>query len=357
MEEIKIWSVDDVGALQVQPWGLSEKVLEDTLVYNPHLLMPGLTLVGRQIQAGAGFLDILAIDDSGKLVVFELKRDAPSRWAVAQVIDYASYLDSLDDSDLTKLIAENLGKEADDFHEWYSENYRDGELRPIRMVLVGVGADQTTERMVSYLTNEGGLDISLITFHGFKYEDRTLLARQVVVETKKRLNAEERWYLLEERAKGYGVYDLFIDVCEMFTQQWQGRWGLASRRLDLGIDFRPPTLDSSGNLRRQGAYARIDPHPDGVHIVFYRLAIELCPSAFEQPIKDIPFHTWPSNRENNALVTPYPEIQFRLTVEGWATHKWALTELARSLYEALQERNQGSSSLEADFEYNDDDEG
>ena len=42
-----------------------------------------------------GPLDLLGIDQDGDLIVFELKRGTLTREAVAQIIDYASYLDSL----------------------------------------------------------------------------------------------------------------------------------------------------------------------------------------------------------------------------------------------------------------------
>ena len=60
------------------------------------MLMPDLTLVGRQTPAGGGALDLLGVDEDGRLVVFELKRGTLTRDAVAQVIDYCSYLESLD---------------------------------------------------------------------------------------------------------------------------------------------------------------------------------------------------------------------------------------------------------------------
>ena len=50
------------------------------------MLMPGLTLVGRQTPTGSGWLDLLGVDEDGKLVVFELKRGKLTREAVAQAI-------------------------------------------------------------------------------------------------------------------------------------------------------------------------------------------------------------------------------------------------------------------------------
>ena len=55
-------------------------------------------------------------------------------------------------------------------------------LKPLRLFLVGLGADDRTERMVRFLAENSGMDISLLTFHGFAYDGRTLLARQVEVE-------------------------------------------------------------------------------------------------------------------------------------------------------------------------------
>ena len=112
MEEIKIWSVDDRGVVPVQPADAvpSELLLERTLVSHPEILIPGLKLVGRQTPTEGGPLDLLGVDEDGRLVLFELKRGMLSRDVVAQVIDYASYLDSLDDDTLGRHISDNSGR-------------------------------------------------------------------------------------------------------------------------------------------------------------------------------------------------------------------------------------------------------
>ena len=51
MDDIKLWAVDGSnGAVPVAAADRmeSERLLEETLVDNPDLLMPGLTIVGRQ---------------------------------------------------------------------------------------------------------------------------------------------------------------------------------------------------------------------------------------------------------------------------------------------------------------------
>ena len=88
MEEVQIWSLDGADAKQLPMTGQleSESGLEDILVKNPGLLMEDLTLVGRQTPTEGGPLDLLGVDEYGRLVVFELKRGTLSRDAVAQVI-------------------------------------------------------------------------------------------------------------------------------------------------------------------------------------------------------------------------------------------------------------------------------
>ena len=71
-----------------------------------------------------------------------------------------------------------------------------------------------------------------------------------------------------------------------------------------------------------------------MRLVFYPRSVELCEDAFRQPIKEIPYETWPTNRK--ALEDANTEIQFLLTLEGWEIHKDKLTKLVQSLYKVWQ---------------------
>ena len=80
MDEFKIWALEDASSvveLQSQRQMEAESLLEDTLVANPDLLMPGLKLVGRQTPTAGGPLDLLGVDRYGRLSLFELKRGTP----------------------------------------------------------------------------------------------------------------------------------------------------------------------------------------------------------------------------------------------------------------------------------------
>ena len=150
-DDIKIWQVDGSSKaaepLESTSRMETERSLEEVLVRNPDMLMPGLMLVGRQTPIDGGFLDLLGVDEDGRLVVFELKREKLSRDAVAQAIDYCSFLESLTETELATYIANHSGKndvgKIDDFESWYGD--RQGKqmisLRPTKMVLVGLGAN------------------------------------------------------------------------------------------------------------------------------------------------------------------------------------------------------------------------
>ena len=64
-----------------------------------------------------------------------------------------------------------------DFEEWYGSQ-RGESLRPVRMVLAGLGLDASAHRMVSQLADRA-IDIQLVIFHGYVHDQEMLLARQV----------------------------------------------------------------------------------------------------------------------------------------------------------------------------------
>ena len=163
MEETRIWAIEKTAATPLAAAGKieAEVLLEDILVGNPTMLEQGLHLVGRQIPAAGGRLDLLGIDSKGRLVVLELKRGSLSRDAVAQVVDYASHLNSMEPGELSSHIVEQSGhhgiKKIEDFDDWYSDNMPEdtNTLMPPRMILVGLGVDEKTDRMVEFMASSG----------------------------------------------------------------------------------------------------------------------------------------------------------------------------------------------------------
>ena len=112
-DDIRIWEIDDSrnDARPVESTNRmeTESTLEEVLVRNPDMLMPGLTLVGRQTPTDIGNLDLLGVDEDGRLVVFELKRGKLARDAVVQIIDYCAWLESLTEAGLAEHISSRSG--------------------------------------------------------------------------------------------------------------------------------------------------------------------------------------------------------------------------------------------------------
>ena len=277
MKNLKIWAIGNDDTAAVTPLNSAEQaesewLLEDILTRNPGMLEDGLTLVGRQTETAGGPLDLLGVDSNGRLVVFELKRGMLNRDAIAQVIDYASYVDQMDlprspdwsrfavkcgqhtsplarftltrscltnrlvfqqwvacglnptTPSLYQHIADRSGKlgidNIDDFEQWYGDHFPDCDSpTPARVVLVGLGVNETTERMVRYLAGHG-TDISLLTFHGFKQNDEFLLARDVEVdganvarETKRSGSRRQQFQEVNIRCTGVGALDTTGTVC------------------------------------------------------------------------------------------------------------------------------------------------
>ena len=299
-DEIRIWAIDGSSndAEPVSPTDRMERehLLEEVLVKNPDMLMPGLKLVGRQTPTDSGSLDLLGVDEDGRLVVFELKRENLTRKAVTQAIDYCSYLESLTETELATHIAERSGNngidEIKDFEEWYGERYEGKELtesRPPKMVLVGLGADAVAQRMVGFLT-KSGVDISVLTFHGYQCGGRTLLARQMEggeardVGSSPRQQRHAEWRReTAKRAEELGITDLWEDAVEALSVADEER----ARKSGITFRMRRITL---GNAKPSGSHSIvIDQIKGKIRVTFYPAAIHLCFDQFQKMREKIPF--------------------------------------------------------------------
>ena len=344
MEDIKIWTLDGSKAtpLDVISQMESEWDLEGTLVNNPSLLLDGLTLVGRQTPTEGGPLDLLGVDEDGRLCVFELKRGIVARDAVAQVIDYASDLDGMGWDDLCSHISEKSGwggiAEIEDFKNWYNLNYGElNGLKPPRLFLVGLGVDDRTERMANFLAGNG-VDISLLTFHGFAHAGKTLLAKQVEVEgwvaservrTTRYTSRSERRAELDQRIDEYGARELFDAATEIFREAW-GDWAREAPRSN-SLTFELPTNETANGW---GAYANVSVYEE-VWINFHRRAFTLCEGAFERTLENSEIEYQLSPPSSEAWRTAY-HLQFPLTDDVWERHKETFANLAQAVYAALE---------------------
>jgi len=343
MEEIKLWRIKedgnhqfDVEKIQSVKETQTEEQLEEVITRCPELLMEDLKLVGRQTETPGGPLDLLGIDSDGRLVVFELKRGMLTREAIAQIIDYSSYLTTLPPDELSEHISSRSGSlgidKIDNFLEWYQEQFgkKYTEYQRPRMVLVGLGADEKTKRMTSFLS-ESDLDISLTTFHGFKQAEDIFLARQVEVESRppdsttaftKKSNLEK----LRLKVKSLGLEDYYYDIASLFRNQLPPSYEWPNPG---GYSYSLPELTESGSQSNRVYIALYihDSKPGLVQIYLHHRAVDAASSGFEGFEKalhkrlnrknDGSYEMWVQSKDDwNELKTHFEKI-CPSVIDGW----------------------------------------
>ncbi len=101
--EMRVWEMSQdhlipIGDVPFEADHL-EKDLETLIEKTPSIIGDDLLVIARQLHTETGgIIDLLCIDNRGVLVLVEAKRDATPREAVAQALDYASWLDTADKS-------------------------------------------------------------------------------------------------------------------------------------------------------------------------------------------------------------------------------------------------------------------
>jgi len=271
MRKIQLWfiSPNSAGALAASEVKSvdntdTEQKLEDLLVQSPDVLIKDLNLIGRQIPTEGGYLDLLGVDQDGQLVIFELKRGTLTRDAVAQILDYGSDLATIETEKFARLVEEHSGRNGfesiEDFADWYAQEYpnaTDALAQKPKLVLVGLGVDDRARRIVNFLA-DSGIDIQLLTFHGFEIDGKLLLARQVeTIGPTMRLPPDRppkatkggNHQLLHEAAKSLKVKDFLEQVREFIESRlptpycWPGKTAY-SFSLQEQTDEGKPTLRS-----------------------------------------------------------------------------------------------------------------
>lgn len=356
-DDFGIWELDETtkGARRLEGTvrAETEALLEDVFVRNPSLLMPGLELVGRQVPTSNGSLDLLGLDSEGRLIVFELKRGTLTRKAVAQAVDYASWLDSLDDDDLWARVAENSGRggirEIKNFEAWYDDHdnwdsLESESLRPVRIVLVGLGADKAALRMARWLA-KNGVKIDLLTFLGYRYGDRMLLARQLESgdEVRKQKEQEQNTSrraikrancrdAIDVKVDEYGMRDWWLDAIAVLEHNSRPLY-----REKFGITFRKRRKRTLSTGVRAGGSHKIEIVERGVaRVIFFPAAVDLCLDEFDELKQVIPFDL---ESPSNAPPTEQVPQQWscRLDEDRWREHRDRIAELVRLVDERWRE--------------------
>ncbi len=157
---------------------LSESEIEEILFNNPDAIGSRFMFIGKQVNTDSKKrIDLLAVDDEARLVILELKKGISPRDVVAQVLDYASWLEKQSERRIEEIAADHFTKH----HSPYSsliEGFQKSFGRPpsrrvgdeIAVVLIAQEFSQEVLDATDYL-NDKGIPISCVEFEAFSSSD------------------------------------------------------------------------------------------------------------------------------------------------------------------------------------------
>jgi hypothetical protein len=209
----------------------SEDRLEEALYQDISILDPGLMVVGRQVDTAYGTrVDLLAMNSEGDLAVIELKRDRTSREVVAQVLDYASWVEDLS----YDRIAEIHQDQNPDSH--LEEAFAEAFDAPIPealneshdLIVVAAELDSSTERIIDYLSSSHGVPINAVFFRHFRDNGEEYLARSWLTDPKNVEVSEETQH--RGKKEPWNEQDFYVSfgVGEHRTWEDAQRYGFVS---------------------------------------------------------------------------------------------------------------------------------
>lgn len=232
-DEVRLWEVTGDKLLEIEKAKLDlEKRIEEWLKRDISILSSDLLVIGTQVPTDYGkFIDLLCMDGSGSLVVVELKRDKTPREVTAQALDYASWVKDLSAERIEGIASGYLGKPLEAaFKARFGDELPEVVNEDHAMVVVGSEIDDSTERIIRYLSDTYGVAINAARFQFFRTQDgRELLARTFTVDpaeveqraaqksTSKRtaVSAEQMEGLAEQAGVGE-LYRTFVQLMSPF---------------------------------------------------------------------------------------------------------------------------------------------
>jgi hypothetical protein len=167
-----------------------ESILESWLANNPDKIIENgnLLIIGRQVVTNLGsFIDLLAIDRQGDLVVIELKRNRTPRETLAQAFEYASFVEMLGHEQLEEVMRSYAGDEGTSLAQYHREYFNLAADEAVvfnndqRIVIVGQKITPEIKQTSTFLRKKG-VRVTCLEFTFFKAAaDLRLLSTSIVV--------------------------------------------------------------------------------------------------------------------------------------------------------------------------------
>ena len=173
---------------------LSERYdLQEWIVDNPDILEEGLLIIQKEFDGFSDTkerLDLLALDESGKLVIIENKLDDSGKDVVWQALKYVSYCATLTKGEICDIYQRYLGssggKATEKLSEFFNgQDYESIRLNPVegdqRVILVAANFRKEVTSTVLWLRNYHGVDITCIKVTPYKDDDKLYLDVEQII--------------------------------------------------------------------------------------------------------------------------------------------------------------------------------
>lgn len=172
---------------------LSERYdLQEWIVGNPRILGENLLIIQKEFDGFSDTnerLDLLALDESGKLVIIENKLDDSGKDVVWQALKYVSYCATLTKSEICEIYQRYLGATgiaSEKISEFYDEqDYENIRLNPAegeqRILLVAANFRKEVTSTVLWLHDYHGVDITCIKVTPYKDGEKLYLDVEQII--------------------------------------------------------------------------------------------------------------------------------------------------------------------------------
>ncbi|MCZ2722394.1 endonuclease NucS [Marinomonas sp. 15G1-11] len=232
----------------------SEALLEELIAKDMSILNTGWLLIGKQVYTDFGkYIDLLAIDSSGSVIIIELKKHKTPRDVVAQTIDYASWIEALPVEKIAQIYAKFAADNVlplSTFDQAFEAKF--GVL-PIeeeinsshQMVIVAGELDASTERIINYLNDKASVAVNAVFFSVFQDGANQYLSRSWMIDPHETedhaVNANQKNDWNGEFYASFGVYPdrrHWEDAYKYgFLSAGDGRW-YSQKLFQLGLGDR-----------------------------------------------------------------------------------------------------------------------
>jgi hypothetical protein len=229
-----------------------ESDLESLLENNPEYFFERskILVIGRQISTNLNsFIDLLGIDNSGNTIIIELKRNKTPRETIAQLLEYASFVENLDYSQLNDIYHDYSGENVslEDYHQQYFHNEADENVSFNKFSKLAIVAQEITNEVkqtAQYLRKKG-IDLYCLEFKYFTTKSgEKIISSDVVVgeeeflrqkiESKSLPKVDDRQFRKSLDKNGLKVFDRVFEFAKKYKLSF--RWGSKGFSLNYELD-------------------------------------------------------------------------------------------------------------------------